>query len=238
MPRDYSSDEEERKDDGKGPSSRDNGITKRSRNEKEDESRRALRWVSYTKPRVVFGFDHLTPAYVPAMSNKTCGYSVCFEKVIGFRPPIEVLNELDQGGIEISVQLSMSLFHLNSVSFFGTTWMGSPVPLSSDGRTVSDVVDFDSNEVVYFMSRLTDSSCVGVLEVVASKVDSDTGVVLSQYGCGWTMLNLFAQNPSPADISEGHQNVQLTVSNLWYLPDCILHMYVPLYLHILLISTN
>jgi len=186
----------------------------RDRNDKEDEERRFLRWTSFTKPKLVLGFDLLSPAWVPSMGNKTKGYSIAFERVLGFPVPNSLLSDVDQGGFEVSVQLSLSLFHMNSVSFFGSTWMGAPVLLTKGGKQLPREVDFDCNELVYLMSRITDPTCLGIVEVVMSKRQISTDVVVAQYGCGWTMLNIFAVQPEPADIAEGHENVVMSVSVL------------------------
>jgi len=186
--------------------------TSRTRSEKDDEERRFLRWASFTKPKLVLGFDLLSPAWVPSMGNKTKGYSIAFERVLGFPVPNSLLSDVDQGGFEVSVQLSLSLFHMNSVSFFGSTWMGAPVLLTKGSKQLPREVDFDCSEIVYLMSRITDPTCLGIVEVVMSKKQISTGVVVAQYGCGWTMLNLFATQPAPADIAEGHENVTVSVS--------------------------
>jgi hypothetical protein len=55
---------------------------------------------------------------------------------------------------------------------------------------------------------------LGIVEVVMSKRQISTDVVVAQYGCGWTMLNIFAVQPEPADIAEGHENVMMSVSVL------------------------
>ena len=44
-----------------------------------------------------------------------------------------------------------------------------------------------------------------------TKKKADSDVTVAQYGCGWTMVNLFAVQPPPADIAEGHENITVTV---------------------------
>ena len=159
------------------------GRLQSKRSQKDEEVRRVLRWVAFAKPKCIFGFDHLSPAFVPTMAGKSRGISISFEKVTGWRPPQQILKDLDMGGFEVSVQLSLSFFHLNSASFFGSTWMGSPLPLGGDGRdSIPDIIDFEYGEIVYLISRLTDHSCIGVVEIVASKYDTRKNVVVAQYG--------------------------------------------------------
>lgn len=145
-----------------------------------------LRWIAFMKPKAVFGFDHLSPISVPQMTSKLRGFSVNFEKILGWRPPHALNTYLVAERVhEFSIQLSFSMFHLNSGSFFGSTWLGSPVIIPTD--TITDdgapvVIDIDYNEIIYLMSRLTDPSCVGVVELVASKIGTQKSPTTSQYG--------------------------------------------------------
>ena len=47
---------------------------------------------------------------------------------------------------------------------------------------IPDVIDFDYNEIVYILSRLTDPACVGIIEVVVSKMQRGKNVTVSQHG--------------------------------------------------------
>ena len=79
----------------------------------------------------------------------------------------------------------MSFYHSASKRFFGSTWMGfkqSP-PKKSAVLLV--------NEVVYWNSSIVDPNCFAVVELVATEVDDSSGVVIGQYGCGWSMLQPF-----------------------------------------------
>lgn len=189
-----------------------------------DAERRTARWLSFAKPKLILGFEHLSPAYVPSMGSRKNGVSVCFDKITCWRPPRQLLADLDAGGFEVSVQLSLSLFHLSSGTFFGSTWMGESHLLGGDGRDkLPELIDFDYPEVVYIVSRITDPSCVAVVEIVASKEDVRKDMVVAQYGCGWTMLNIFGNVHLP-DISEGHENVNVTVRFLLSLAASLPHL--------------
>lgn len=155
----------------------------------DEEFKRNLKWVTYAKPKIVFGFEHLSPAYVPAMANKAKGMSIVFEKISGWCPPSSLLKELDAGGFSLTVQLSFSLFHLNSKSFFGSTWMGQPVPLGDGTSQLPDVIEFDYDEIIYMISRIIDPSCVGVVEIVASKIDNKRNIIAAQYGYDYFLSN-------------------------------------------------
>jgi hypothetical protein len=154
------------------------------RSQRDEESRRNLKWISFSKPRMVFGFDHLGTNNVPVMSAKTRGISICFEKISGWHIPPQIYQDLGLGlnSFEFSVQLSLSMFHLSSSSFFGSTWMGRSVPLGGDNDDLPDLIDLEYNEIVYLISRLSDPSCIGVVEIVVSKMSTQKKLVTAQYG--------------------------------------------------------
>lgn len=160
------------------------GPNAERRSSKDEESRRNLKWISFAKPRMVFGFDHLGSNNVPIMSGKTRGISMCFEKISGWHIPPQICQDLGLrlNNFEFSVQLSLSMFHLSSSSFFGSTWMGRSVPLEGDDDELPDLIDLEYNEIVYLISRLADPSCVGVVEIVVSKTSTVKKLVTAQYG--------------------------------------------------------
>ena len=177
---------------------------------RDDDIRRNLRWVAFTKPRAVFGFDHLSPITIPTHSGLR-GFAITFEKITGFSIPSTFI------GHAFSIQLSFSFFHIKSQSFFGSTWLSFPVdiPADSPGDAVS-IVDIDINDIIYFVSRLTDPACVGVVEIVASLQSSAGKVPAGQYGCGWTMLNCFSSTSSSlSDIADGEESIITTSFSLF-----------------------
>lgn len=72
------------------------------------------------------------------------------------------------------------MLHLNSHSFFGSTWMGPSLTLPSE--KVDNVMDFEYQDVIYMISRITDPSCVGIVEIVLSIYDKAKGISIGQYG--------------------------------------------------------
>ena len=105
------------------------------------------------------------------------------EKVQGWTIPNQLLEDMDVKGYQVSVQLSLSMFHTQSCSFFGSTWMGAPIQLGeADKDSLADVVDFNYNDLLYMISRLQDKTCVAVIEIVASTVDKKSDVLVSQHG--------------------------------------------------------
>lgn len=152
---------------------------------KSEEYKRNVKWKSFTKRKFSFGFQHLTPAYVPSMSDEPRGYSICLQKVNGWTIPSAIIKEFGSGDYEITAQLSLSLYHLSSSTFFGTTWMGPSISLGlSDSREVlaSKVIDFEYQDIVYLISRITDPTCVAILEIVVSKYDLRHNLVSAQFG--------------------------------------------------------
>lgn len=192
-------------------------IVARKGSDKDYEWRRNLRWVSFARTRVVFGFDHLSPAYIPSMGRKNIGLCLCIDKVSGWRPPLELLNDTDKfDDIQVSVKINVSLYHLNSVTFFGSTWSSEPVPISEAGESLDNDITFHLDEVIYMVSRVNDPSCIVIIEIVALKENADTGMCLGQYGCGWVQLPLFNLQQPPPDIAEGFENVKPRVSSSHY----------------------
>lgn len=154
-------------------------------NEREDFNdylRRSLKWLTFAKPKLVSGFDHLSPSDVPIMAAKHRGISLALEKIVGWVIPFSQFKNINQHEDEFTVQLSFSLFHFNSKSFFGSTWMGAQVSLSDSKDMLPVVIDVEYNELIYLISRLTDPSCVGIAEIVVSKIKRDKNVISAQYG--------------------------------------------------------
>jgi hypothetical protein len=153
-----------------------------NQNNSNDFSRRNLKWLTFSKPKVVSGFDNFAPGDVPIMSGKVRGISLCLERIVGWIIPFSQFKNVNPKEDEFTIQLSFSLFHFKSKSFFGSTWMGAPVILSDSHDMLPVVIDVDYNEVIYLLSRLTDPSCFGVVEIVVSKVNKDRQLVSAQYG--------------------------------------------------------
>ena len=147
------------------------------------QSRKILKWVAFTRPKLVFGFEKLPSSILPSMSPRSRGISICFEKLQGWNLPNQLLNDISDGKCGASIQLSLSLFHLPSSTFFGSTWMSSPIIIALVGERNIQVPEvFDFSEVIYVISRLKDASCIGILEIVVSKVDADKNLATAQFG--------------------------------------------------------
>jgi Ca2+-binding EF-hand superfamily protein len=160
--------------------------------EDELERRRNLKWLSFARPHISLGFDALAPAELPIMGPKIIGMTLVFKRIEGWSLPTALKEAVrDNPDLQVTIQLSMSLLHLNSGIFYGSTWMGTPADQPIDGRSkIPEVMDFRYEDIVYMLTRITDPTCVAVLEVVASLTNVRTGVTKGQYGCGWTILPL------------------------------------------------
>jgi hypothetical protein len=152
---------------------------KKPSSKRDEDNRRCLKWLSFTKSKVSLGFKHLSPAYIPSMSNEKHAFALCFEKITGLVLTSQVLDEFAHGNYEMVVQLSFSMFHLNSSNFFGATWMGPEVELNSNNKKQ---VDFKYEDIIYMVSRINDSSCVGVVEIIISKYDRKKNIKVAQFG--------------------------------------------------------
>lgn len=198
---------EGKREDSKSPEESKRPSQPKAHSVSEAESKRSLRWLSFAKPKVVFGFEHLTANRVPSTSSSSRGLSVCFDHVQGWNIPAKVIEDVTRswGKLDLSIQLSLSLFHFNSGYFFGSTWIGFPIYLEDQRAIEQAVLNIDYNEVIYLVSRISDPSCIGVVELICNKIDHQKSLIVAQYGCGWSILNLFIQ-PFPPDIAEGPEN--------------------------------
>lgn len=147
----------------------------------DEESRRNLRWLYFAKSKFSFGFHHLGPSKLPNISEERRGISIHFEKICGWNIPGSIFKSIHEN-CEITVQLSLSMFHLPSGTFFGSTWMGPTISLGDLNRKNSNIIDFDYNDIVYLISRVADAACFAVVEIVVSKIDVTRNLVLEQYG--------------------------------------------------------
>jgi hypothetical protein len=163
-------------------------MSGRDRNEKvmkvaDPHYLRYQKWISFMKPRVVLGFEKIPRHLLPIMSQRFRGLALCFEKLQGWTVPIHLLQDMDINDYEITIQLSLTLFHLRSKAYFGSTWMGAAISLCDSGKDVlPDVIDISYPEIVYLISRITDPSCVAVVEIVITKTDKVKKILMSQFG--------------------------------------------------------
>lgn len=171
--------------------------------------RQVLKWSAFARGAAAFGFDILTNAQLPEMSQKRTGISVCFEKITGWKVPKNLMTDVNLGYCDLSIHLTLSLFHMKSLTFFGTNWRGTAITFA-EGK-VPDVIDINYTDIIYILSRLIDPSCIGVVEIVVTRIDTDTKLATAQYGCGWAMLSLFGQH-SLHDAADGYFDVSTTVS--------------------------
>ena len=173
---------------------------------------RSTRWMAFSRQHSAFGFEKLSDADLPQMSQKAHGITACFEKIQGWKVPKSLLKDLGEGKFEVNMRLSLSLFHMKSSTFFGTTWSSAPCPLNE--LKTSDTMDVPCMDIIYMISRIIDPTCVGIVEIVATKINKTTKLETARYGCGWAMLSLFDQHRL-FDVSEGYNFVQTTSATFY-----------------------
>lgn len=180
----------------------------------DDDIKKKLKWLSFSKSKTLFGLDHLSAVDSPSMASKIRGISIVLRSLKSWSLPQSLLSKYNSQ-YELSLQFSLSLFHMKSLSFFGSTWIGSPIPLSNIAKLkMKTVLDVDYDEIVYLVTRITDSSCVLIAEVVISILDTKNNVKIGQFGCGWSIIDVFS-NPNHPDIAEGPENARPQVSPLF-----------------------
>lgn len=147
-----------------------------------EQKSQTIKWVAFAKPNLVLP---LCPP-LPALASKPKGFSCCFDKVEGWNPPAKLLKE--SAKYETSVQLSFSFYNIKTASFFGSTWMGVAVTLK---EKMPDVVDFYYGDILYALTRVSDPNCVGIVEIVVTQCEKGSKLLVSQFGCGWTIVHCF-----------------------------------------------
>ena len=172
------------------------------------ERRRSVKWLSFMRPKIPLGFDRLVPSDLPHMVSRASGIAISFDRIDGWSMPPPMQREVETHGYELKAQLSMSLLHLKSSTFYGSTWMGTQIPLLDDSSRIPERLDMEYGEIVYMVSRIKDPQCVAVVEIVVSKIDPERKVVVGQYGCGWTVLSLMGKDSLQIpDIADGYESI-------------------------------
>lgn len=143
---------------------------------------RTARWAGYSKDHETLTFENIPAKFQPSMFENRHGLALYLEKIDGWRLPKSVYGQLGEGKFHLSLQLSLSLFHLTSGTFFGTTWMGPRISLSNPEKAYTKDVELQFKEMIYLVSRINDETCVGVVEIVVGKENEDVNLTAGQYG--------------------------------------------------------
>ena len=80
--------------------------------------------------------------------------------------------------------LHVSMYDTVGCRFFGNTWKSDPVQ-PSNKKTLK------LKSCAYFKTNVIDPACLLVIEVACSQYDKNQKLV-TKYGCGWTLLPVFA----------------------------------------------
>ena len=154
--------------------------SKHSEDEKKITStnNKGLKWLVFLNQNSVFGFDHLRSLDFPTMTSNARGISISFDALQSWTPPKALINECTENKYDLTLQLSFSLYHLKSHSFFGSTWMSSSSILP---RHINGSFDLKFEEILYFLTRINDEKCIGVVEIVVNCLDK-RNIRKAQYG--------------------------------------------------------
>ena len=151
------------------------------------QENRLVKWNSFRESALVLPFPQDSGLRLKSKAQSICVY---FDKLSHFRIPKNVMTDSSGKG-RVQAHLSVSLFHLETGTFYGNTWTSAPVKIRG-GKGVN----FEQS--ICFKTRAVDPSCVAVAEVVVVEKDRSTGRLLRQFGCGWSLLNIFAERLSKA----------------------------------------
>lgn len=143
---------------------------------KDNHIRREIRFEASVQQHRVLGFEHLSPNDRPKMSTRLKGIAIYLQSISGFGIPMNLLATFDSKSFEFGININLSLFHVNSKTFFGSTWSSDCFIIKRNEKTSIDI-----ESVVYILSRVVDSTCVCIAEVVLSILDHN-GVTITQYG--------------------------------------------------------
>lgn len=157
-------------------------LSRRKKSKSNNSKERLVKWGAFAKGRKTMTFDHLAPKFHPSMFENRRGLALYLDKVDGWRLPKNVFEQLGNGQNRLSLQLSMSLFHLSTGTFFGSTWMGPRMPLEDVEKAFTRDIEVQFKEMIYLISRINDETCVGVVEIVVGKEDEEFGIISGQFG--------------------------------------------------------
>jgi hypothetical protein len=144
---------------------------------KDNNIRREIRFEALLQQNQVFGFEHLRPNDCPRMSVRPRGIAIYLQTLDGFSIPKQLLGSFDSKSQDLGINVNLSMYHVNSKTFFGSTWTSDCIII----KNLKEKNSFDIESVVYTLTRIADSTCVCIAEVVLSVIDSK-GVTISQYG--------------------------------------------------------
>jgi hypothetical protein len=98
----------------------------------------------------------------------------------------------ETGERRITCSMSMSFYHFTGAKFYGSTFVGHEHAFtlkSVKNDTLIQIKNF--NELVYFQTKVYDSNCFVVIELVVSLYDHYGDVVEKRYGCGFVLISTF-----------------------------------------------
>ena len=118
------------------------------------------------------------------VKSKPQTVSIFIDKVSNFSLPRAIAGSTSNS--QVAARISVSLFHLDTGAFYGNTWLSAPTKIKS-GRSLN------FQQSVAFKTKALDSSCLAVAEIIVEETNKKSGHVIRRLGCGWSMLNIFAE---------------------------------------------
>ena len=117
-------------------------------------------------------------------------YVLYIQSVTKWPLPQPFLTKLTNDSQEKCIKyfVSISFYHTVSKHFFGTTWKSCSSDYTDEGGGAITL-----NEVVIFHSKIIDSNCIAIIELIAEKHDTNNAYS-RQISCGFCMIQPFGTN--------------------------------------------
>mmetsp|Transcript_34093 Transcript_34093/g.50049 ORF Transcript_34093/g.50049 Transcript_34093/m.50049 type:complete len:1438 (+) Transcript_34093:97-4410(+) len=168
-------------------------------------------WLKFSD-RVVLITNEIPKDMAPSQAKNVQTYAMQILRINPWPIPPNLLKIIQKANARaLSYSVSMSFYHILSKRFFGSTWIGRNYLNSS----VEEDGSLETNELVYFQSKIMDPNCFAVIELVATKHDLQQQKITGQYACGWALMKPFVCDTSTMNLnkqkSEGESILSLNV---------------------------
>ncbi|XP_069120570.1 nephrocystin-4-like isoform X2 [Argopecten irradians] len=141
--------------------------------------------------------------------------------VEGIFPPQSAGLQNDSKTVEY--QLSVSLYDLNFRHFFGRQWIGPYSSMNANQKKPK----LKYNQNVYFHTSLSNASIAGIVEVIATVREEDTGKQ-KKSSCGWGLIHVFKSNEDLPDFGRASSLPVQKVQMYYGTPRALLFMEEPI----------
>lgn len=98
----------------------------------------------------------------------------------------------ETGERRITCSMSMSFYHFIGAKFYGSTFVGHEQAFTLKRVQSESLVQINNfNELVYFQTKVCDSNCFVVIELVVTLYNHYGDAVEKRYGCGFALISPF-----------------------------------------------